>query len=696
MSQADGTQWFYEYDPKWQLTFAGRYLADSTAVPGMQFGYEYDEIGNTVRAGVLDESGVPLHRFLADDFNFHTNRFWGNRVPIRGNAAEGIRVTVNGIPAQQAGEPALNRAEGSGSGRFSVLVPVDNAAGSLETNLTVWAVKTNVTPEIAASASGTLYVAQAVEPVSHRLSGTMSQDSRFAYEWNRFGRLVSATSVNASPNFKLTFDYYADGRRAKKSVFENVNGQWSLVRCHEFHYDGWNLIGESVVRGPSSVVYSYLWGLDLAGQRTGRLEGEASAEPGAGGAGGIGGLLAVTVTSNGVSRTYLPLCDHSGTIRAVLDADTGAVVAEYEYSPFGVLIGIFGPRSDICNLRFQSKYYDSETELYYFGYRYYDPASCKWLSRDPLGEFAGPNQTLAFGNDPVNNIDPRGLRAYGNDFVGPIQEPYDWREDNYTQEEVDKVYAYLAERDRHIYNTGLANLKETREANRALLERVLGVPVEDVWNPTFGQIGSDIGTVGKKIGRRGWHWSPLKMAENVIGGAVEVAGAAIEVAGYGMDWAVAPVEKVPVIRKAELTHILTRKAYEKALAHVMSQKDKSARVWAWMHSEGAIHGLAVFANMSKGQRERVSGYTFGGGAGAIPEGMDIERLGLRSNNKLRRLLLIDRDGVALVAGGGMLRDYTWMDVDEGYVHGFDVYLRTWVPLKAREYFEDNARKILHK
>ncbi|MDD4869428.1 MAG: RHS repeat-associated core domain-containing protein [Kiritimatiellae bacterium] len=100
--------------------------------------------------------------------------------------------------------------------------------------------------------------------------------------------------------------------------------------------------------------------------------------------------------------------DHNGNIQHLLDASTKQIVASYEYSPFGVLIGVSGVAKNVCPLRFQSKYYDKETELYYFGYRYYDPNSCKWLSRDPLGEQGGVNLTQAFGNDPVNKYDPDG------------------------------------------------------------------------------------------------------------------------------------------------------------------------------------------------------------------------------------------------------------------------------------------------
>ncbi len=92
-----------------------------------------------------------------------------------------------------------------------------------------------------------------------------------------------------------------------------------------------------------------------------------------------------------------------------MDADTKTIVANYIYSPFGVLVGKWGDAADECPFRFQSKYYDEETELYYFGYRYYDPASTKWLSRDPLGEAGGVNLTAFCRNDPVNRWDALGL-----------------------------------------------------------------------------------------------------------------------------------------------------------------------------------------------------------------------------------------------------------------------------------------------
>jgi RHS repeat-associated protein len=86
-----------------------------------------------------------------------------------------------------------------------------------------------------------------------------------------------------------------------------------------------------------------------------------------------------------------------------------SIAAKYAYSPFGALIAASGPAKDLFPLRFQSKYYDHESGFYYYGYRYYDPTTGKWLTPDPLEEQGGINLTAFCGGDPVNSIDSLGL-----------------------------------------------------------------------------------------------------------------------------------------------------------------------------------------------------------------------------------------------------------------------------------------------
>ncbi|MDD4406128.1 MAG: RHS repeat-associated core domain-containing protein [Parabacteroides sp.] len=80
--------------------------------------------------------------------------------------------------------------------------------------------------------------------------------------------------------------------------------------------------------------------------------------------------------------------------------------------------------------QFSTKYTDSETDLVYYGYRYYSPALGRWLSRDPIEEQGGLNLYAFVNNDPVNKVDIGGLASVPKmrqhlrwNFLGGITEP---------------------------------------------------------------------------------------------------------------------------------------------------------------------------------------------------------------------------------------------------------------------------------
>ena len=58
---------------------------------------------------------------------------------------------------------------------------------------------------------------------------------------------------------------------------------------------------------------------------------------------------------------------------------------------------------------FSTKYEDSETGLYYYGYRYYDPVHGRWINRDPIEEEGGVNMYGFIGNRGINSWDRLGL-----------------------------------------------------------------------------------------------------------------------------------------------------------------------------------------------------------------------------------------------------------------------------------------------
>jgi RHS repeat-associated protein len=152
-----------------------------------------------------------------------------------------------------------------------------------------------------------------------------------------------------------------------------------------------NLLAE--IANSGTVIRRYHWGADLSGNREG--------------AGGVGGLLAITSGST----SQLPFCDGNGNIVGTIDAATGQRTAEYEYGPFGEPLRATGPMANANPFRFSTKYTDNETGLLYYGYRYYQPTTGRWLSRDPIGERGGANLYGFVGNFPTNRIDLLGLKV---------------------------------------------------------------------------------------------------------------------------------------------------------------------------------------------------------------------------------------------------------------------------------------------
>jgi RHS repeat-associated protein len=54
--------------------------------------------------------------------------------------------------------------------------------------------------------------------------------------------------------------------------------------------------------------------------------------------------------------------------------------------PFGEVVRSTGPMAKANPFRFSNKYQDDETDLLYYGYRYYNASTGRWLSFDPVSE----------------------------------------------------------------------------------------------------------------------------------------------------------------------------------------------------------------------------------------------------------------------------------------------------------------------
>ena len=107
--------------------------------------------------------------------------------------------------------------------------------------------------------------------------------------------------------------------------------------------------------------------------------------------------------------------DGLGSVSELTDESEG-VVESYKYDSFGnptIYDSTSNPKAQSCignPYMFTSREYDGESELYYYRFRYYDPAIGRFITEDPLQFFGGFNAYLYCVNNPINFIDPAGLK----------------------------------------------------------------------------------------------------------------------------------------------------------------------------------------------------------------------------------------------------------------------------------------------
>jgi RHS repeat-associated protein len=98
--------------------------------------------------------------------------------------------------------------------------------------------------------------------------------------------------------------------------------------------------------------------------------------------------------------------DKLGTPCVMVDSD-GVVVWKASYDVFGAATVTVATVEN--HLRLPGQYFDAETGLHYNWHRYYDPATGRFLSRDPVRDEY--NHFLYAQNNPLTKFDPDGLRA---------------------------------------------------------------------------------------------------------------------------------------------------------------------------------------------------------------------------------------------------------------------------------------------
>ncbi|MDI1434916.1 RHS repeat-associated core domain-containing protein [Polyangium sorediatum] len=196
----------------------------------------------------------------------------------------------------------------------------------------------------------------------NRTAKVLPGGRREKYTWNEAGRLVAVTKVDGTV---VRFAYDALGRRVRKAspADERVWIWDGDVPLHEL----------SLREGPTTWIF----------------------EP---------GTFTPTVKVQGMRRWAI-VADQVGAPCAVFD-EWGGVAWQGAVNVFGrVAVEV---EKTAVPWRFPGQYEDAETGLCYNRFRYYDPETGRYISKDPIG-LAGGIEAYAYVEDPLAWIDPLGL-----------------------------------------------------------------------------------------------------------------------------------------------------------------------------------------------------------------------------------------------------------------------------------------------
>ncbi|HTJ68173.1 MAG TPA: DUF6531 domain-containing protein [Actinospica sp.] len=245
-------------------------------------------------------------------------------------------------------------------------------------------------------------------------------------------REVTGTRIHRAGNESLERD--AAGRVVRR-IRRTISGQ---VKTVAYRWDAENRLTGATL--PDGTVWTYQY--DPIGRRTGKSRL------------GPDGAIAETTTfawdgprlveetrTDPVGTTTVRTWDHqpgeftplaqtrrswaADAPQQVIDAEFHAIITDLVGAPteliapdgtlaWRTVTGLWGntttaPNSTAeCPLRFPGQYHDEETGLDYNLNRYYDPALGAYLTSDPLGLAASPNDTAYVGN-PLISYDPLGL-----------------------------------------------------------------------------------------------------------------------------------------------------------------------------------------------------------------------------------------------------------------------------------------------
>jgi RHS repeat-associated protein len=238
--------------------------------------------------------------------------------------------------------------------------------------------------------------------------------------WDGRGRLCAVNEQDSQTNgYTWSATYDAIGRRLR-TIYRPITNGVNLA-AQTLRVDSWY---DPQVRYLEIAV-------EVNGDRTWKVYGP-DVDGVYGGMQGLGGLEATIHESDG-QATGVINNDYGDAVGTVTNAAvTWATLAFNGYGPIpGSIVPVLSTNLAVSSATIWRDKRIDPTGFYYFGARYYDPRSGRFLSPDPLGQAASDDLYSYCGGDPVNSFDPDGRCANpvgqmaNSPFSPGYQAPYD-------------------------------------------------------------------------------------------------------------------------------------------------------------------------------------------------------------------------------------------------------------------------------
>jgi len=253
---------------------------------------------------------------------------------------------------------------------------------------------------------------------THDAAGNTLTRGELSFSYNQQGRMKTASKTGMNANYLYNFK----GERSAKLV----NG----VQTHFIFDLNGQLIAEADSNGVVQREYVY-----LNGQRLASLVNDT---------------------------LYYVHTDHLGTPIALTD-EAGLVQWQASYTPFGKTVVEVNNIDN--NSRFPGQYFDSETGLHYNYFRDYDPEIGRYIQSDPIGLNGGINTYGYVAQNPINLVDPDGLRYR-------TVRPKNRKPNGYQPGQNSRANLRMKQLQSQIqsFNARMRNLREQAAANDAILD----------------------------------------------------------------------------------------------------------------------------------------------------------------------------------------------------------------------------------